>query len=280
MVGFWEAQDESDKMCMLYKLQMERERLDREIALAEGSLIESKHGGALREVKEFFISLRLGAKIIFSSRKFSWLLAGYTLPLILHRLIENVIFPTYAKHVLKDGSLSGILLGASNFGELCGALFVLVVGQVIPTPLPFVRFDGAALSILWVFAFSHPTSGMTFALCLAPFLVFVSAGWAAGDVSLLAYIQSQLAQDYGDHAIDGVSPLGAVMSFLYSSYIIMYTVVSVCVGHIFDYYFNRNDPSMAFLWISGVFMSMCGIIIVASSFIPPGSWHINPKPQA
>ena len=146
--------------------------------------------------------------------------------------------------------------------------------------MPFVRWDGVMLLILWVFAFAHPTSGLPFALTLVPFLLCVSAGWAAGDVSLLAYIQSQLSEEYGTQAIEGVSPLGAVMGFLYSSYIILYTVISLAVGRVFDHYFSIGEPNMGFFWVSGVFLTCCGVIIVASSFVPPGSWALNTKPQA
>jgi hypothetical protein len=85
--------------------------------------------------------------------------------------------------ILHRGSLSGVLLGFSNFGELCGAFFVLCVGQGIPTPLPFVRWDAIALSLLWVFSISHPTHAVGFCLSIAPLIICVSAGWAAGDVS-------------------------------------------------------------------------------------------------
>lgn len=31
-----------------------------------------------------------------------------------------------------------------------------------------------------------------------------------------------------------------------------------------------------FFWISGVFLSLCGVVILLSTFLPPGSWAVNP----
>jgi len=42
--------------------------------------------------KGFFVSVYRGGKIIFSSRKFIWLIPGYTLPLILHRYSSSSSF--------------------------------------------------------------------------------------------------------------------------------------------------------------------------------------------
>jgi hypothetical protein len=63
-------------------------------------------------------------------------------------------------------------------------------------------------------------------------------GWAAGDVSLAAYIQASLAGN--DHGHPGVSALGAVMAFLYSSYIVMYAVLGVLLGRVFDNDFTAH----------------------------------------
>jgi hypothetical protein len=66
-----------------------------------------------RFFRAYFISVCLGAKLVFSSRKFAWLFCGYTIPLFLHRFLENVIFPTFAKNVLGNGAYSGILVSFS-----------------------------------------------------------------------------------------------------------------------------------------------------------------------
>ena len=102
-------------------------------------------------------------------------------------------------------------------------------------------------------------------------------GWAAGDVSLAAYIQNQLSFSHHPHA-DKVSHLGAVMAFLYSSYILIFTVISPIMGRVFDMYNVNGNIEVAFFWVCGVGIAVfCAIIIFGSTYIPPGSWAWNPK---
>jgi hypothetical protein len=77
--------------------------------------------------KGFFVSIYDGALIIFHDRKFVWLLGGYTIPLVLHRYLESQLAPAFAKHVLKQTAYSQIMVGGSNFGELIGAVFVVII---------------------------------------------------------------------------------------------------------------------------------------------------------
>ena len=70
-----------------------------------------------RFFRVYFHSVALGARIVFTHRKFAWLLTGYTLPLVLHRFIENVLFPTFARNILKNGAYSGILVGGGSRSE-------------------------------------------------------------------------------------------------------------------------------------------------------------------
>jgi hypothetical protein len=75
-------------------------------------------------------------------------------------------------------------------------------------------------------------------LVLELMLMLSLKGWAAGDVSLAAYIQASLAGN--DHGHPGISALGAVMAFLYSSYIVMYAVLGVLLGRVFDNDFTAH----------------------------------------
>lgn len=63
-------------------------------------------------------------------------------------------------------------------------------------------------------------------------MIPISFGWAGGDCSLAAYIQSTLARMEDDD--DDVSALGAVMAFLYVSYIILYSTISTLLGRWVD----------------------------------------------
>jgi len=97
-------------------------------------------------------------------------------------------------------------------------------------------------------------------------------------VSLAAYIQSSLNQMQISEP--GISPLGAVMAFLYSAYVVLNAVLSSLLGKVFDkeftdhkriYYALRNT--------GGVMFSVGCVVIFLSTFIPRGSWAFNPKPE-
>jgi len=199
------------------------------------------------------------------------------LPFIFHRFIEGVIFPTFAKQILHEGSYSGILLAGSNFGELLGAFTVLILAKRVHTPLPFIRLDGLTLAVLWIFPFMPGVEKPKMWVWIAfPLMMILSAGWAAGDVSLVAYVQSRL-QSVGASRDEGTSPLGCVMAFLYSSYILGYMAISIPMGTVMDKYKNEGRTRDAFIYVSGVMMAIGGAIIFLSSFIPRKSFRINPK---
>ena len=104
------------------------------------------------------------------------------------------------------------MTGGSNFGELLGALSVLLFAKSIPTPIPFLRLDAIALNLVWILPFIKVTKGkVAGAWKVAGCFIPISYGWAAGDVSLAAYIQSSLAKV--ENIDPDVSALGAVMAF-------------------------------------------------------------------
>ena len=65
----------------------------------------------------FFESIWTGARIIFTSRKYIWLVPGYSFALYGHRYLENGIAPAIAKRYLGNSAWSQIIVGGSNFGE-------------------------------------------------------------------------------------------------------------------------------------------------------------------
>jgi hypothetical protein len=134
---------------------------------------------------------------------------------------------------------------------------VLVSTNKIPTPIPWLRFDAFMLNIVWVMPFLPIVAGsvnsawyVTLQLSflqkytfnqliiayrkLAAIFIPISFGWAAGDVSLAAYIQSTLAKIESKEP--DVSTLGAVMAFLYVTYIVLYAVLSAVLGNWVDAY--------------------------------------------
>ncbi|KAG9061725.1 hypothetical protein KI688_006874 [Linnemannia hyalina] len=249
-----------------------RRRLE---TLEEHSLLSQiGHGFA-----HFGQSVVLGVKIIFSSRKFIWLIPGYSIPLFTHRYLESQLSPAFAKYVLLESAYAQIMVGGSNFGELLGALFVLFFAKTIKTPIPWLRLDAFGLLIIWVLPYAYPeqVNSLTFAWTLAAIWIPVSFGWAAGDVSLAAYIQSALSKM--ENPNDKVSPLGAVMAFLYSFYIVLYAALGPILGKVIDYYYNNNNGDIhpALFRVGGIMYSVvCGILFLAT-FIPKGSFALNPS---
>ena len=102
---------------------------------------------------------------------------------------------------------------------------------------------------------------------------FVSSGWAAGDVSLSAYIQSSLTHSKFK---DQVSPLGAVMAFLYTTYIVCYACLSFGLGKVIDKYVSQKEPQTFLFYIAGVMMTISCILIFLNTFIPKGACKLNP----
>jgi hypothetical protein len=164
----------------------------------------------------FIESVWTGMKIVFSSRKFAWLFTGYAVALYGHRYLENGIAPQIARRYLGNSAWSQIMVGGSNFGELLGAASVILLTGLIPTPMPWLRLDSLTLLIVWYLGYWYPPTGdVNQAWIVAATFIPISYGWAAGDVSLAAYIQACLARV--ESQTTNVSALGAVMAFLYSS---------------------------------------------------------------
>ena len=225
-------------------------------------------------------SVTLGARLVCTDRRFTWLLLGYSVPLVLHRYIENGVAPNYAQLVLHEAAYAPILVGGSNFGELCGAgLVLLLTTPPIHTPLPWLRLDALTLTVAWVYGAVTPASlgasPLATACVMAAVMAPIAVGWAAGDVSLSAFIQSRVSRLPGHH---GVSVLGAVMGFLYVTYIVLYAIVSPVIGRWLDS--MSADPVLQreqyFKYIPGVAFSSVALLIFASTFWPRGSCALNP----
>lgn len=105
----------------------------------------------------------------------------------------------------------------------------------------------------------------------------ISFGWAAGDVSLAAYIQASLARM--ESRTNNVSALGAVMAFLYSTYIVIYAITSPLLGRYIDNVSKRNggNISEAFRNIAGVQFTIISVLILVATFIPKGALSFNPN---
>ena len=225
----------------------------------------------------FFKSVYIGGKIIFTKRQFVWLWSGYSVALYAHRYLENAIAPQVAKRYLDNSAWSQIIVGGSNLGELIGAFTVFLTTNSIRTPMPWLRLDAILLMIVWYIPFFYPPSGnVGYAWIMAATFIPISFGWAAGDVSLGAYIQSSLTRLEGNDKT--VSPLGAVMAFLYSSYIILYAILNPLLGTYIDSVYNSQGTIRpALIYTAGVQFSIIAAMVFASTFIPKGAIACNPQ---
>ncbi|KAK1228162.1 hypothetical protein PQX77_008795 [Marasmius sp. AFHP31] len=250
---------------------------------------EKPNTGYLSSVVSGFYSFSkasyYGAFLVISHRKFAWLISGYALALYGHRYLENGLAPIFAKQVLGNASWSQIIVGGSNLGELFGAAAVLLTTNVIRTPLPWLRLDALALNIVWVLPYIAVRRGnVGDAWKIAGIFLPVSFGWAAGDVSLAAYIQATLAKIESNDS--RVSALGAVMAFLYVLYIIVYSILSTVLGKWVDKRLLGFTGAAAaapardaLKYIGGVQFTVLCVIVIISTFIPKGSFALNPNDE-
>lgn len=249
---------------------------------AANSALVDKSESYLKAVGMGFIlfgeSIWTGGKIIFSSRKFVWLVPAYSIALYAHRYLENGVAPYIATRYLGNSAWYQVMVAGSNLGELMGALFVFLFTNLIRTPIPWLRLDSVMLLVVWYLSSWYPPKGeLKQAFVVFASFIPVSFGWAAGDVSLAAYIQAALARR--ESSTRNVSALGAVMAFLYSTYIIIYAIASPLLGKYVDRVSkaNNDDIHSAVRNFAGVQFTVIGVIIMAATFIPHGSLALNPR---
>ncbi|KAL1883986.1 hypothetical protein Daus18300_000094 [Diaporthe australafricana] len=230
----------------------------------------------------FFESIGVGAKILFTSRKFVWLVPGYAVALYGHRYLENGIAPQVARRYLGQSGWSQLMVGGSNMGELLGALTVFLFNNWVQTPMPWLRLDSLFLLIVWYIPFWRPPRNQVGqAWLVAATFMPISFGWAAGDVSLAAYIQACLARLESKNK--NVSALGAVMAFLYSFYIVTYAILGTFLGRYLDGVYNATGGSdggsisSGLVYTAGVQFSIICVLVFASTFVPKGAVAFNPK---
>ncbi|ODH52459.1 hypothetical protein GX48_01239 [Paracoccidioides brasiliensis] len=231
----------------------------------------------------FLESFWTGGKLMFTNRRFIWLLPGYAIALYGHRYLENGLAPAIARRYLGNSAWSQVIVGGSNLGELLGAAFVFFFTNLVTTPIPWIRLDSVMLLVVWYLPFWYPPQGqVAYAWMVAATFLPISFGWAAGDVSLAAYIQATLARV--ESKTKNVSALGAVMAFLYSTYIVIYAITSPMLGRYIDIVFNESggaehdgDIHPAIMNIGAIQFTILSIMILAATFVPQGAFAFNPQ---
>ncbi|CAF2521779.1 unnamed protein product [Rotaria sp. Silwood2] len=231
----------------------------------------------IRKLIAFGQSFYIGGKIIFTSRKYIWLFSCYSLTLYAHRYLEDGIAPQVARRYLDNATWSEIIVGGSNFGELLGAFLILFLSNSIRNPIPWLRLSTLALIIIWYIPYYYPPmNNIKYAWIIAITFMPISFGWSASDITLAAHIQSTMTRL--EPMYEDISVLGAVMSFLYSSYIIIYSFANPFLGKYIDsIYKSHGTIRPALIYTVGVQFTLIMLIVVASTFIPSGTFLWNPK---
>ena len=186
-----------------------------------------------------------------------------------------VIAPAIAKRVFQVSAYTQILVGMSNLGVVFGVTSAFT-SNVIKTPLPWLRFSAILLPLVWVFPIYKPEpANILYAWGLAPLFTSLAFGWAAGDGSLTTFIPVLLANETSQK--ENVSLLGAVMSFLYSSYIILYAIFSITLGIYIDRVFADNgNIKQALIDVGGIQFSVIAVFLLLNTLIPKGAFQFNP----
>jgi len=89
-------------------------------------------------------------------------------------------------------------------------------------------------------------------------MMLISGSWAAGDISQVAYLQSTISEQ--EDEVHGVNHLAAVMSFLYSCYIILSTFIVFGLSQAVDRFSANGTPQFGF-------MTICIVLSVISFVI-------------
>jgi MFS family permease len=230
----------------------------------------------IKKVRAFGQSIYIGGKIVLTSRKYVWLFSCYSLTLYAHRYLEDAIAPQVARRYLGNSAWSEIILGGSNFGELLGSFFILFLSNSIRTPIPWLRLSSLILLVIWYIPYYYPPAhSIKYAWIIAVTFIPISFGWAASDIALAAHIQSSMTRL--EPLYEDVSVLGAVMSFLYSSYIIIYAISNPFLGKYIDHVYKSSGTIRpALVYTAGLQFTLIMVIVLASTFIPSGAFAFNP----
>ncbi|MBI3297483.1 MAG: hypothetical protein HYZ75_04930 [Elusimicrobia bacterium] len=187
------------------------------------SAARSAAGGVARILARAWEDLKAGAAAVRSSQLVLWASLALAVPLVLHRLLESLLIPVAAKTLLGDPSAAAWLMGASNFGELIGAVLLMRTNLSDSAPAklrsPFwVGLMSVGLLGVWVFTFAPSV------WWILPFVAFRALSWAASDLSLRSKLQESLAPELR----------GRTFGFLTAAAFGMVLLSSLALGLLFD----------------------------------------------
>lgn len=172
----------------------------------------------LRErLAEYVADMKAGARLVMKNDRLRWVAVAFVLPQIVHRILEGMLAPIFAKRVLMNPGAAGYLMTASNMGELLGAFLLLRYAAKIKAPR-WVKWGALAMLASWLMVFTH---ALPFVL---PVILLMSMTWSASDLSLRSEVQSSLDEKDQPRAT----------SFLYGSFVLGAAAASLGLGALFD----------------------------------------------
>lgn len=211
-------------------------------------------------------SITTGFRFVVGRRELRWLIPCYCIPLLLHRYLESIFMSQYATEVFLQKDWRLLLVAGSNFGELCGALVLLFLASKVHSPLPWLRLDSLSLFLSWLFINEHTNfqKWVSIFICSA-----ISFGFASGDVSVAAFIQSKIKEEQSGQ----MSLLASSMSFLHASYIILFALFSIPMNALADQFRGNYDNLR---YASSIGYSVLGVVVFLATFYPKGACSWNP----
>lgn len=200
--------------------------------------------------------IRAGKQIILGQKEFRWLGFMIVGPMILHRLLEQIMIPIFAKNVLDSAEKSAWMISSSSAGELLSAALLLLMlrfsradhGTVCtkkPSPFSWIRVMALSSLLLWTFAVG---AGVNLWLLLGVIMAS-SLTLAANDLSLHSYFQSRLPNEAAGKATGFLMAiqLGSIMA------------ISCLLGFLFE-----------LLPIHPVFVGLCAAISILAALFYRG----------
>lgn len=185
---------------------------------------------------------------------------------------------------------SEITIAGLNLGEMIGAGLLCLFNGLIHTPIPWIRFDALTLFVMWYLGFWYPPrDDVKQPFYLAAGMSCATVGFAACDVAVSAYMQSQLKQRETDGGNFNVA--ASAMGFLNVVWIGTYAALGGVLGKYMDSAWLKDNPAgtpkveltagqnthHAMTMLAGVQFTIIAVMIFAATFIPKGAVAWNPK---
>jgi hypothetical protein len=135
------------------------------------------------------------------------------------------------------------------------------------------------VNLLWIMPFISLNHQVGWAFVVAACFVVISGTWAAGDISVLAYIQDSLPEKIKDPQINRgfeISPLGSVMGFLYACYSLLIAITLFALGSSFRGVTDAETSRRLFIYVSCIPSTIIGILIIVNSLFARLATHDAP----